>query len=128
MSEYSNYHRGLLYMIHLLISADNVIDEGELRALEAIQKLENMPLEIYRTFIKEVDGMEERKIYEKGIDMISLCTEEEQIKAFSWLLKISESDGQVHAKEVRFLFYSAKKAGIGINDVIEAAKKLPSLS
>ena len=127
MQEKNKFHYGLLYMIHLIIDADGVIDEHELKALEMIIEVEKMDDGIYKQFINEIGNVSERQIYENGIGLISTCTKEEQLRAFSWLMKISESDGHVHAKEIRFLLYSVKKAGIEFNDVLNGAKSLPKL-
>ena len=127
MEDRNNYHFGLLYMIHLIIDADGVIDEGELKALETIINVEGMRDGIYKEFIEEIGLSNERQIYHRGIELMSSCTKEQQKRAFSWLMKISESDGHIHAKEIRFLLYSVKKAGIEFNDVVNGAKALPEL-
>ena len=128
MSTHSpNYEFGILYLIHLIISADGVIDEGELKALEIIIEKEGMDSGIYRDFIDQTSAMSERDIYERGIELISGCTTQEQIRAFAWLMKISESDGHIHAKEIRFLLYSIRKAGIDFNQVVDESKSLPEL-
>lgn len=127
MTRDKRFDFGVLYLVHLVISADGVVDQGELRALEAIIEQEGMDSNIYRDFIKETSKMNEREIFNKGIQMISECSPEQQRRAFGWLMKISESDGQVHAKEIRFLLYSVKKAGIDFNDVVTEANNLPDL-
>ena len=127
MDQENAYHYGILYMIHLIIAADDVIDAGELKALETVIKTEGMDADIYRKFIDETAEMSEKEIFHKGIDIISSCSREQMIRAFAWLMKISESDGHVHVKEIRFLLYSVKKAGIGFNEVVAESKALPSL-
>lgn len=127
MEKDRNYEFGILYLIHLAISADGVIDDGELKALEFIVEEEGMDSSVYRNFIEETDSMSEKDIYHRGIQLISQCSEEQQKRAFAWLLKISEADGHIHAKEVRFLLYSVKKAGVEFNDVINEAKHLPNI-
>ena len=127
MSNSHEYEFGILYLVHLIISADGVIDEGELKALEIIIETEGMNPGVYREFIDQTASMSEKDIYEKGIEMISSCTPAQQLRAFAWLMKISESDGHIHAKEIRFLLYSVKKAGIDFNQVVDEANSLPEL-
>lgn len=127
MSYSESYHDGLLYLAHLVISADGVIDDNEIKALESIKVEENIPDEIFSDYKNSVGNMREKQIYEKAIDLISECTDDEKLRAFSWLYKISEVDGKIHVKEVRFLLYSVKKAGIEFEDVVESAKSLPSI-
>ena len=127
MSFSENYHNGLLYLAHLIISADGIIDENELRALQTIKERESIPDDVFATYKNEVKTMKERDIYQKAIDLISTCDDSERLRAFCWLYKISEVDGSVHVKEVRFLLYSVKRADVEFDDVVVAAKEFPSI-
>lgn len=127
MSFSENYHNGLLYLAHLVISADGVIDESELKALEIIKEKEEIPDEVFSSYKSDVSKMKEREIYQKAIELISTCDVDERLRAFCWLYRISEVDGSVHVKEVRFLLYSVKRANVEFDDVVAAAKKFPHI-
>jgi len=118
-----NYHLGLLYMIHLLISSDGEVSEDEEHALDVIRKAEEISENTYSEFRKSIDTKKEREIYQAGIDYLNLCTNEEKLDAFAHLYRLSEADGNVHVKEVRFLLYSIRITGIEFNDVVEHANK-----
>jgi uncharacterized tellurite resistance protein B-like protein len=115
---------GLLYIAHLLISADGVIDEKEYEALLKIKNKESMSDSLFKEFEMAVKGKKERDIYTEGIDLLNDSTDEEKINAFVHLYKMSEVDGRVHVKEVRFLLYTIKSAGIEFNDVVTRAHAL----
>ncbi len=119
----SNYHLGLLHMVHLLISSDGDVSEVETRALNTIKQKEGIPEEVFLDFKKTLATRKEREIYQQGIDHLNQCSEEEKLEAFSHLYHLSEADGNVHVKEVRLLLYSIKMTGIEFNDVVEHAKK-----
>jgi uncharacterized tellurite resistance protein B-like protein len=119
-----NYHLGLLYMIHLLISSDGNVSEDEELALDLIKKKEGISEGTYLEFRKSLDAKRERDIYTAGIDYLALCTNDEKLDAFAHLYRLSEADGNVHVKEVRFLLYSIRMTGIEFNDVVEHAKKI----
>jgi len=121
MAVNKNYQLGLLHLVHLLISADGVIDEKERDAILRIKSKENIPDSIYAEFETDVKTKKERDIYQQGIALINECTDEEKLRAFVHLYKLSEVDGNVHVKEVRLLLYSIKMAGIEFNDVVEKA-------
>lgn len=123
MAANKNYQLGLLHLVHLLISADGVIDDKERSALIAIKNKENIPDSIWKEFEAEVGEKKEREIYQQGIALINECTQQEKLNAFVHLYKLSEVDGSVHVKEVRLLLYSIKMAGIEFNDVVEHATK-----
>jgi uncharacterized tellurite resistance protein B-like protein len=121
MAANRDYQLGLLYLVHLLISADGVIDENETKALEQIRIEEKISEEVYHEFQEHIRTKKEREIYQEGIAMINECSEEEKLSAFVQLYRLSEVDGSVHVKEVRLLLYSIKMAGIEFNDVVERA-------
>ena len=121
-----DYHMGLLHLVHLLVSADGVIDESEKAALQAIKKREGISDDVFNQFEQTVKTRKEREIYETGIDYLNKCTEDEKLRAFVILYKISEVDGRVHVKEVRLLLYSIKLTGVEFDDVISQAAGIPT--
>ena len=121
-----NYQLGLLYLVHLLVSADGVVDEKEMTALQKIREHAKVNELTFREFELTVKEKKERHIYQTGIEMINKCTDKEKADAFVILYKLSEVDGRVHVKEVRLLLYSIKMAGIEFDDVVNLAKATPS--
>lgn len=126
MDPKSKYQLGLLYLVRLLISADGVIDEKESTALVKIKEKEQIPDSLFQEFEVSLKEKKEREIYEQGINLMNSCSDEEKLKAFVHLYKMSEADGTVHVKEVRLLLYSIKMVGIEFNDVIALAAKTPN--
>jgi uncharacterized tellurite resistance protein B-like protein len=120
-----NYHLGLLCFTHLLIGADGVSDQIELDALSSIKSKENIPDFTFKEFegIKKINS--EREIYQHGLDHLSRCTENEKLRVFATLYRLSEVDGRVHSKEIRLLLYSVETAGIEFNDVVDYVKSNP---
>lgn len=118
-----NYHLGLLYMVHLLISSDGEVSDGETHALNAIRKQERIPDEVFNEFKAHLTTKKEKEIYQVGIEYLNKCSEKEKLEAFAHLYRLSEADGNVHVKEVRLLLYSIRMTGIEFNDVVDYAKK-----
>jgi uncharacterized tellurite resistance protein B-like protein len=116
-----NYQLGLLYLVHLLMSADGVIDENETRALSELKIKEGIPDSIFTEFKIAISEKKGRDIYQSGIEFMNLCTDEEKLRAFVILYKMSEVDGRVHVKEVRLLLYCIKVTGIEFDDVVAKA-------
>ena len=121
------YQLGLLYLVHLLVSADGIVDENELAALQRIKEREGISKETFHEFEEAVKEKKERDIYQSGIELLNQCNDEEKLRAFVTLYKMSEVDGRVHVKEVRLLLYSIKLAGIEFDDVVSQAKSFPSI-
>lgn len=121
-----NYQLGLLYLVHLLVSADGVVDEKELAALEKIKSREKIPDAVFTQFKTDISVKKERDIYQSGLECLSQCTNEERLQAFAILYKMSEVDGRVHVKEVRLLLYSTKMTGVEFDDVVKQASAMPS--
>lgn len=124
MTTTSDSKLGLLYLAHLLISADGIIDAKEYLALSKIKEKESISDQDFKKFELAVVGKKERDIYREGIELMNNCTEEEKLNAFVHLYKMSEIDGRVHIKEVRLLLYTIKNAGIEFNDVVARAKSI----
>jgi uncharacterized tellurite resistance protein B-like protein len=103
------------------MSADGVIDEKETRALVALKAKEEIPDSTFNEFKKSIEEKKGRDIYQTGIEFINLCTDEEKLRAFVILYKMSEVDGSVHVKEVRLLLYCIKVTGIEFDDVVAKA-------
>lgn len=116
-----NYQLGLLYLVHLLMSADGVVDENETQALNSIKTKEGIPDSIFIEFKKAIGEKKGREIYQSGIEYMNQCTDEEKLRAFVILYKMSEVDGRVHVKEVRLLLYCIKVSGIEFDDVVAKA-------
>jgi len=122
-----DYHLGLLYLVHLLVSADGIVDEMELEALKNIRHREKISDETFHEFENDVRVKKEKDIYQQGIEYLNQCNDDEKLNAFVILYKMSEVDGRVHVKEVRLLLYSIKMTGIEFDDVVNKAKLTPSL-
>ena len=116
-----NYQLGLLYLVHLLMSADGVVDENETRALNDIKAKEGIPDGTFGEFKNAISNKKERDIYHTGIEYMNQCTDTEKMRAFVILYKMSEVDGRVHVKEVRLLLYCIKVSGIEFDDVVAKA-------
>lgn len=123
----NHYHNSVLLLLYLITEVDGELDFMEVQAIRQIAKRENIPNEFLENFLVEIRNFKEKDVYNMGIEEIDKCTDEEKLKAFSWLFKVSKVDGNVHVKEVRFLLYSVKKAGIDMEDVIATAKNYPPL-
>lgn len=122
-----NYQLGLLCLSHLLISADGVVDDIEVNALQVIKDREKIPDLLFQEFECMVREKKEREIFQTGIDSINRCSTEEKIKALALLYKLSEVDGRVHVREIRFLLYSIKLTDVEFDDVVAQAMTFPSL-
>ncbi len=108
------------------MSADRLIDEKEMAALQKIRHYSKVDDETFREFECTVNESKEHDIYQIGIDLINQCSDKEKTEAFVILYKMSEVDGRVHVKEIRLLLYSIKMAGIEFDDVVNLAKATPS--
>lgn len=123
----NHYQNSILLLSFLLMNADGVLEDSETEAIGQICEHENIQRDTWSKFLNDVKGYTERQVYEMGIDEVSLLPDADKIKVFAWLHRISEADGNVHVKEVRFLLYSIKKAGIEFKDVLKYSANFPSL-
>ncbi len=123
----NHFNNGLLFLSYLIMVADGILDEVELDALKKICRHEGISLDYLDNFIRYTKVLPEKEVYNKGLEEIAMCNDEEKLRVFGWLYRISEVDGTVHVKEIRFLIYSLKEAGIDFENIISAKDKLPTL-
>ncbi|GIV37020.1 MAG: hypothetical protein KatS3mg032_1399 [Cyclobacteriaceae bacterium] len=120
----TNYQLGLLYLVHLLVGVDGQIDDREQKAINTLRRSENIDDALYHRFAAEAAQKSEREIYHSGIEYMNNCTDQERLRAFAILYRLSEADGRIHVKEVRLLLYSIKASGVEFNDVVKEAEKV----
>jgi uncharacterized tellurite resistance protein B-like protein len=120
-----HYHLGLLHFTQLLIGADGEINAIEIEALLKIKVMESIPEGTFQEFEQMTKSLTEREAYSKGLDHLTHCNDDEKLRVFATLYRLSEVDGRVHAKEIRLLLYSLKTAGIEFNEVVDFAKQHP---
>lgn len=119
-----NYQLGLLHFAHLLVTVDGFIDDREKDAISSLLKEEKIPEHVYTEFQKSVASRSERDVYERGVKLLTACSDEEKLSALVHLYRLSEIDNNVHVKEVRLLLYSLKATNVEFEDVILSAKML----
>ena len=124
----NHFHNSILLLSYLITNADGILDDSELEAIGKICKYEKIEDAALINFVNGIPSLTEREVYEKGLEEITICSNEEKIRVFAWLHRISEADGNVHVKEVRFLLYSIKKAGIEFEDVLKKSTEFPPLT
>jgi len=124
MSNHPDYQLALLYLMHLVVGADDEIDEQEMNALKIIRNKVNISEETFKQFTADIATMRERDIYISGLELLNNCSEKEKLDAFALLYKLTEADGKVHIKEVRFLLYASKSCGVNFDDVTSESKKI----
>lgn len=122
----TSYQAGLLYFAHLLVNVDGVLDEREENALEQICQEEGISNSFYQDFINSLAHKSEREIYEEGLQLLKDCSHEEKVAAIVHLFRLSESDNQIHKKEVRLLFYALGVMGVDFEDVELSARMASS--
>jgi uncharacterized tellurite resistance protein B-like protein len=119
--------KSILYLTYLLVYSDGEFDESERNAIKFICQEEGISEKDYQAFLIDVQELSEKDLFDTGVDLIEGCSEENKTSVFVWLYKLSEADGKVHAKEVRFLLYSLRRANIDFDAVKKAAEAFPPI-
>jgi hypothetical protein len=117
-----NFHLGMLHFAHLLVNADGVVDLREKKALTELQKEEQIPDSLLGEFQLSVQHKSEREVFQRGVDLLNLCGNEEKLRALAHLYCLAEADNMVHVKEVRLLLYSLKATTVDFDQVVMTAR------
>jgi len=124
MASNESFHLGLLYLTHLLINADDIVNEEEERALQKIKEKEKIQPDVFKKFLGDIKTKTSKTIYNEGVALLNECDDNKKLIALAHLYKLTEIDGSVHVKEVRLLLYSIKMTAVEFNDVVIAANKI----
>jgi uncharacterized tellurite resistance protein B-like protein len=119
--------KSILHLTFLLVYSDGEFDESEKRAIKYICEKEGISDNEYQEFLIDAQDLSEKELFNRGVDILEESSEEDKISTFVWLYKLSEADGMVHAKEVRFLLYSLRRANLDLDDVKKAAEGVPAI-
>jgi len=112
-----NYQLGLLHFVHMLINTDGHIDDREMEIILKIKKEENIDDTVFLEFSRSIALIKGQEIFNRGLDLLNSCTEEEKICAFVYLFQLAEADASISMKEVRLLMYALKVTNVDFNDV-----------
>ncbi len=113
----TNYHLGLLHLVHMLINVDGHIDEREMAMLQNIQHEEMIEDAVFQDFARSIAASKRQDIYNRGLSLLNNCTEEEKLCAFAHLFRLAESDTTIDMNEIRLLMSAIKQTKVDFEDV-----------
>ena len=119
--------KGIIFLAHLMSLADGVRDDTEIRALKRIRDYEEIPVEKHQSFQQQMYDLSNEEIYNEGVSALRDCDKAHQLRAFAWLYKIVEVDGNVDVKEARFMLQALNSLGLDLNEVIDESANIPDL-
>ncbi len=112
-----NYQLGLLHFVHMLINTDGRIDDREMEIILKIKKEEDIEDSVFLEFSRSIATAKDQDIFNRGLDLLNSCTEDEKLCAFVYMFQLAEADASVSMKEVRLLMYALKVTNVDFNDV-----------
>lgn len=112
-----NYQLGLLHFVHMLINTDGRIDDREMEIILKIKKEEDIEDSVFLEFSRSISTAKNQDIFNRGLDLLNSCTEDEKLCAFVYMFQLAEADASISMKEVRLLMYALKVTNIDFNDV-----------
>ena len=104
--------KGIIYLAHLISVADGVRDDTEIRALKHIRDYEDIPVETHQSLQHQMYDLSNQEIYEEGVNALKDCSQERQMRAFAWLYKILEVDGNIAVKDAHFMLQALNSTGV----------------
>ena len=122
-----NYPISLVYLMHSVIQSDGLVHDDETSLMNKIHLLEHVPNDVSRGFESDMERLNAKEIYDKGIRALKSCSPEEQRRTLAWVYATIEADGKVDVKEARFLLYAMNSTAIRLEEITEIAKELPKV-
>ncbi|HEY8937518.1 MAG TPA: hypothetical protein VIM65_19970 [Cyclobacteriaceae bacterium] len=112
-----DYHLALLHFVHMLINTDNRIDDREMELILKIKKEEQIDDASFLEFSRSIAQLNRQDIFNRGLNLLNNCTEEEKLCAFVYLFQLAEADTSISMKETRLLLHALKATNVDFNDV-----------
>ena len=116
-----NYQLGLLHFVYMLINTDGRIDDREMEIILKIKREEDIEDSVFLEFSRSIASAKDQDIFNRGLDLLNSCTEDEKLCAFVYMFQLAEADATVSMKEVRLLMYALKVTNVDFNDVAISA-------
>jgi hypothetical protein len=116
---------GLASFYYLIICADDVIDEREIRWGNAMLKAENIDQDCFRQKLEQFASQGRDNIYQTCLNSLKKCREELQIKSVAWMSLIANSDGFMAPKEWKLLFQIfSTELGLELKNILRVQQDL----
>jgi hypothetical protein len=106
----------------MLINTDGRIDDREMDIILRIKKEEDIDDAVFLEFSKSIAAAKGQEIFNRGLDLLNSCTEDEKLCTFVYLFQLAEADTSISMKEVRLLLYALKMTNVDFNDVAISAE------
>jgi len=85
----TNTQEALLYLTNLLVYSDGIYDDSERQAIRYICEQEGISQADYSDFVKKIAGLTEKGLYDRGIDLLEACSDDDRLAVFVWLYKLA---------------------------------------
>lgn len=113
----NNYQLGLLHIVYMLINTDGRIDPREMDTLLKIKIEENIDDSIFLEFSRSIPNKKSDDIFNRGIELLNTCADEEKLCAFVHLFQLAEADSSISMSEIRLLLLALNLTNVDFNDV-----------
>lgn len=113
----NNYQLGLLHIVYMLINTDGRIDHREMDTLLKIKIEENIDDSMFLEFSRGTAHKKSDDIFNRGIELLNTCTDEEKLCAFVHLFQLAEADSSISMSEIRLLLHALNLTNVDFKDV-----------
>lgn len=116
----------LISLYHLLVNADGVIDDTEIKMGDFLKKHEGIDDIYFNEHLNKVSELDESELTEDCIATLSNCDHTWKIKCVSWMSLIANSSGFMAPEEWKLIYYIYKtRLKLKMPEILEMRKTLP---
>jgi len=120
-----DYKSTLTNLYHLLILADNNVNEKELAFGKHMLKVEGIDESTFKTQLEVLKTMESSAIYAECIIGLKKLDKKKQIRCMGWLSAIANSDGFMDKEEWELIYkIYHTELGLPLEEVMKMQKEL----
>ncbi len=99
----SDYFHALTLLYHMMIHADNNVDQRELKMGQIMLEIEGMNSARFIKQVKEFDDMGKDHIYDRCLVYLRKCNADQQTRCIAWMAMIANADGFMAKEEWKLI-------------------------
>lgn len=122
----TDYFSGLVTLYHLLINADGIIDDKEIRMGDLMKKHEDISDWDFNHHLNIISELDQKQNTEDCIVSLNKCDYDMKVKCVAWMSFIANSDGFMAPEEWKLIYYIYNtELNLNLKDILEVQKQLP---
>lgn len=123
-----NHKPTLIKLYHLLVNADNNVNEREIAAGKQMIRAEKIDELEFTNLLESLKKRDQAVVYSESLDELKKLDHEKQVRCIAWLSVIANADGFMDKTEWKFIYnLYYKELALQLDEIMKVQKGLIGL-